>query len=58
MVNGTGVNGSGKLNCDAAAVSTATKPTDSTCTLVHTLGGPGAHAHLIEDRRRVRDEGA
>ena len=35
MVNGTGVNGSGKLSCAAAAVSTATKPTDSSCTPVH-----------------------
>ncbi len=40
MVNGTGVNGSGKLNCDAAAVSTATKPTESSCTLVHTWADP------------------
>ena len=36
-MNGTGVNGSGKLSCAAAAVSTATNSTDSTCTPVQTL---------------------
>ena len=34
MVKGTGVNGSGKLSCAAAAVSTVTKTTDSACTPV------------------------
>ena len=37
MVNGTGVNGSGKLSWAAAAVSTATNSTDSTRTPVHRL---------------------
>jgi len=37
MVNGTGVNGNGKLNCAAAAVSTVTKSTDRIFTPVHTL---------------------
>ena len=35
-MNGTGVNGSGKLSA-AAAVSTATNSTDSTCTPVQML---------------------
>jgi len=35
MVNGTGVNGRGKLNCAAAAVRMTTKATDSTRTPVH-----------------------
>ena len=37
MVNGTGVNGNGKLSCAIAAVSTATKTTDNSCTPVHAL---------------------
>src|SRR3970040_426643 len=49
MVNGTGVNGSGKLNCDAAAGRTATKATDSTCTAVHTL----ADAARVLTRSRI-----
>jgi hypothetical protein len=36
-VNGTGVNGSGKLSCATAAVSTATKITDRICTPVQAL---------------------
>jgi hypothetical protein len=36
-VNGTGVNGSGKLSCAIAAVNTATNSTDSTCTPAQTL---------------------
>ena len=37
MVKGTGVNGSGKLSCAAAAVSTATNTTDRIRAAVQTL---------------------